>query len=66
MLNVVCGLIRGCYFQEGDEIKTEMNVKDAFHRSVKTLSDWISREVNVSKTHLIFRAYAPVHFRYID
>ncbi|KAI3460871.1 hypothetical protein Pfo_017534 [Paulownia fortunei] len=53
----------GCYFQEGTEIKMEMSVDYAFHRSIKTLMDWISREVNLSKTHLIFRTYAPVHFR---
>lgn len=53
----------GCYFQEGAEIKMEMSVREAFHRSIKTLSDWISREVNLSKTHVIFRGYAPVHFR---
>ncbi|KAG6434988.1 hypothetical protein SASPL_106635 [Salvia splendens] len=53
----------GCYFQEGDEIKMGMSVGDAFHTSLRTLSDWISRKVNSSKTHLVFRAYAPVHFR---
>ncbi|KAI3449620.1 hypothetical protein Pfo_006285 [Paulownia fortunei] len=53
----------GCYFQEGAEIKMEMSVENAFQRSMKTLMDWISLEVNLSKTHLIFRAYAPVHFR---
>lgn len=56
-------VFRGCYFQEGDEIKIGMSVGDAFHTSLRTLSDWISREVNSSKTHLVFRAYAPVHFR---
>ncbi|KAL2236497.1 protein trichome birefringence-like 11 isoform X1 [Sesamum indicum] len=53
----------GCYFQEGTDIKMEMSVENAFQRSIKTLMDWISREVNLSKTHLIFRTYAPVHFR---
>ncbi|KAL0459549.1 UNVERIFIED_CONTAM: protein trichome birefringence-like 11 [Sesamum latifolium] len=53
----------GCYFQEGAQIKTEMTVEHALQRSVKTLTDWISLELNLSKTHLIFRGYAPVHFR---
>ncbi|KAL0371326.1 UNVERIFIED_CONTAM: protein trichome birefringence-like 11 [Sesamum angustifolium] len=53
----------GCYFQEGAQIKTQMTVEHALQRSIKTLTDWISREVNLSKTHLIFRGYAPVHFR---
>ncbi|KAL8054997.1 hypothetical protein ABFX02_04G027600 [Erythranthe guttata] len=53
----------GCYFQEGTDIKMDMTVENAFRRSMKTLVDWINDEVNLSKTHLIFRAYAPVHFR---
>ncbi|KAH6796565.1 TRICHOME BIREFRINGENCE-LIKE 11 [Perilla frutescens var. hirtella] len=53
----------GCYFQEGSEVKMEMNVEDAFRRSILTLMDWISREVNLSITHIMFRTYAPVHFR---
>jgi len=58
--------IRGCYFQEGATIRTEMSVENAFRRSMRTLTYWISREVNLSKTRLIFRAYAPVHFRYLS
>ncbi|KAK4492540.1 hypothetical protein RD792_003352 [Penstemon davidsonii] len=53
----------GCYFQEGSKIKMEMSVEKAFERSTKTLMNWINREVNLSRTHLIFRTYAPVHFR---
>ncbi|KAL3644860.1 hypothetical protein CASFOL_010040 [Castilleja foliolosa] len=52
----------GCYFQEGSNIKMEMSVENALLRSMKTLTDWINREVDLSKTHLIYRAYAPVHF----
>ncbi|KAK1278551.1 hypothetical protein QJS04_geneDACA022665 [Acorus gramineus] len=53
----------GCYFQEGKEVKMEMSVEAAYQRSIKTLADFISREVNTSKTHVIYRTYAPVHFR---
>ncbi|KAL3647891.1 hypothetical protein CASFOL_008859 [Castilleja foliolosa] len=52
----------GCYFQEGADIKIEMSVENALLRSMKTLSEWINREVNLSRTHLIYRGYAPVHF----
>ncbi|XP_057780612.1 protein trichome birefringence-like 11 [Salvia miltiorrhiza] len=52
----------GCYFQEGMEIKMEMSVEDALRRSIFTVMDWIDRELNLSRTHLIFRTYAPVHF----
>ncbi|CDP03616.1 unnamed protein product [Coffea canephora] len=53
----------GCYFQEGAEVEMDMSVQSAFHRSIQTLVDWIRREVNLKKTHVFFRSYAPVHFR---
>ncbi|KAK4357365.1 hypothetical protein RND71_022975 [Anisodus tanguticus] len=53
----------GCYFQEGREINMTMSVETAFQKSVVTLVDWIGREVNMSKTKIFFRTYAPVHFR---
>lgn len=53
----------GCYFQEGNVVKIEMSVASAFRRSIKTLIDWIGREVNLSKTQVLFRSFAPVHFR---
>ncbi|XP_062022610.1 protein trichome birefringence-like 10 [Rosa rugosa] len=52
----------GCYFQEGEEIKMNMTVKTAYQRSMETLLDWIDSEVNISKTYVLFRTYAPVHF----
>ncbi|WOL03772.1 hypothetical protein Cni_G12492 [Canna indica] len=53
----------GCYFQEGNQVKMKMSVNDAYQRSIQTLFRWIHKEVNRSKTQVIFRTYAPVHFR---
>ncbi|VAI29796.1 unnamed protein product [Triticum turgidum subsp. durum] len=53
----------GAYFQEGSEVKMEMTVIDAYQKSIRTLFNWLHKEVNTSKTHVIFRTYAPVHFR---
>lgn len=58
-------LIRGCYFQEGAEVKMEMSVESAYRRSIMKVVDWLSSEVNTSKTQVFFRSFAPVHFRYI-
>ncbi|XP_050366169.1 protein trichome birefringence-like 10 [Argentina anserina] len=52
----------GCYFQEGEEIKMNMTVETAYRRSMETLIDWIDGEVNMNKTHVLYRTYAPVHF----
>ncbi|KAF7057969.1 hypothetical protein CFC21_065118 [Triticum aestivum] len=53
----------GAYFQEGSEVKMEMTITDGYQKSIRTLFNWLHKEVNTSKTHVIFRTYAPVHFR---
>ncbi|XP_052190434.1 protein trichome birefringence-like 10 [Diospyros lotus] len=53
----------GCYFQEGAEVKMEMKIDSAYGKSLDTVLDWIHREVNMSKSQVFFRTYAPVHFR---
>ncbi|KAH0978426.1 hypothetical protein GBA52_028145 [Prunus armeniaca] len=52
-----------CYFQEGEEVKMNINIENAYRRSIETVVDWIGSEVNTSKTYVLFRTYAPVHFR---
>ncbi|KAG6529546.1 protein trichome birefringence-like 10 [Zingiber officinale] len=56
----------GCYFQEGDQVKTKMSVENAYQRSIQTLFKWIHKEVNRNRTQVIFRTYAPSHFRVGD
>ncbi|KAG6522565.1 protein trichome birefringence-like 11 [Zingiber officinale] len=53
----------GRYFQEGSDVRMELTIEDAYRRSIQTLFEWIHREVDRSKTHVIFRTYTPVHFR---
>ncbi|KAL6271658.1 hypothetical protein ACE6H2_028569 [Prunus campanulata] len=50
------------YFQEGEEVKMNITVENAYRRSIETVVDWIGSEVNTSKTYVLFRTYAPVHF----
>ncbi|KAJ9187650.1 hypothetical protein P3X46_003079 [Hevea brasiliensis] len=52
-----------CYFQEGDEVKMDMSVETAYRRSLETLIDWTHSKINMSKTQVFFRTYAPIHFR---
>ncbi|KAK4352139.1 hypothetical protein RND71_027657 [Anisodus tanguticus] len=40
-----------------------MNIETAYRKSILRLVDWIGHEVNMTKTHVVFRTYAPVHFR---
>lgn len=59
----MCSLARGCYFQEGAEVKMDMKVEHAYKRSMETVVSWIDKKINSSKTQVFFRTYAPVHFR---
>lgn len=63
ILNVVAN--RGCYFQEGEEVKLKMNVDDAYKRAMETVVNWIQTEVDSNKTQVFFRTFAPVHFRFV-
>lgn len=43
-----------------------MSVETAFQKAIETLIHWISSQVNMNKTQVLFRTYAPVHFRFIQ
>lgn len=40
-----------------------MAIDIAYQKALGTVVNWIRREVNDTKTQVIFRTYAPVHFR---
>ncbi|KAG8374067.1 hypothetical protein BUALT_Bualt11G0092300 [Buddleja alternifolia] len=54
----------GHYFQEGETVNMTMEVMEAFRRSLNTLKLWMIQTLEHEKTHVIFRSYSPVHFRY--
>ncbi|CAI9107904.1 OLC1v1007386C1 [Oldenlandia corymbosa var. corymbosa] len=39
-----------------------MTVETAYWKSLETLIGWMNREVNLRKTLVFFRSYAPVHY----
>jgi len=41
-----------------------MTTEEAFRKSMETVVHWIANEVNINKTYVLFRTYAPVHFRF--
>ncbi|KAL8262112.1 hypothetical protein R6Q59_026161 [Mikania micrantha] len=53
----------GCYFQEAENVKMNMSVGTAYLKSVDTVLNWISKEVDSNKTQVFFRSFSPVHFR---
>lgn len=54
---------RGIYFKEGEEVDMEMSVETAFRKSIETFITWLGNEVNMKKTKVFFRTYAPLHYR---
>ncbi|XP_059625849.1 protein trichome birefringence-like 11 isoform X5 [Cornus florida] len=52
----------GTYFQEGEEVKMKMSVERAYRTAIETLLNWISTEIKMNETQVLFRSYAPVHF----
>lgn len=43
-----------------------MSVETAFRRSIETVIDFINTRVDTSKTHVFFRTFAPIHFRFFQ
>ncbi|XVF32598.1 hypothetical protein REPUB_Repub17cG0096100 [Reevesia pubescens] len=54
---------RGCYFQEGTEVNLKKDLPTAYRKSIETLLDFVHNQVNINKTQVFFRTYAPAHFR---
>ncbi|KAJ0464578.1 putative trichome birefringence-like family [Helianthus annuus] len=42
--------IRGCYFQESEDVKMNMSIETAYQKSVDTVLNWISKEVDTNIT----------------
>ncbi|CAM0943810.1 unnamed protein product [Alopecurus aequalis] len=50
------------YYQEGDQVYSELNVNDAYRRALNTWANWVDTNVNPKKTTIFFRGYSPSHF----
>lgn len=42
-----------------------MTIETAYKKSIETVLNFISKEVDTNKTQVIFRGFSPVHFRFI-
>lgn len=43
----------------------DMGVDIAYQKALETVMKWIHHQVNPTKTQVLFRTYAPVHFRFV-
>ncbi|GMH09972.1 hypothetical protein Nepgr_011813 [Nepenthes gracilis] len=54
----------GSYFQEGGTINMTMDYKEAFWRSLKTWKSWAMQNLDRKRTHIFFRSFSSVHYRW--
>ncbi|EMS48369.1 hypothetical protein TRIUR3_11824 [Triticum urartu] len=50
------------YYQEGNQVYSELNVHDAFRRALNTWAKWVDSNINPKKTTVLFRGYSSSHF----
>ncbi|PRQ35538.1 putative PMR5 domain, PC-Esterase [Rosa chinensis] len=50
------------YYQEGEYIYSQLNVKEAYGKAITTWARWLDANINPEKTVVFFRGYSPNHF----
>ncbi|KAI3866709.1 hypothetical protein MKX03_006557 [Papaver bracteatum] len=50
------------YFQEGDYLHPQMDVRAAYKKALTTWSRWIDKNINPNKTQIIFREHSISHY----
>ncbi|KAL2547147.1 Protein trichome birefringence-like 2 [Forsythia ovata] len=51
------------YYQEGKYVHPRLKVLEAYKRALTTWSRWVNKNIDGSKTQVIFRGYSVTHFR---
>ncbi|KAH7387424.1 hypothetical protein KP509_16G022300 [Ceratopteris richardii] len=52
----------GCYFQVGKHVNMSMSLSEGHKRAMQTWRKWVEAKVDLRRTQIFFRTYAPVHF----
>eukprot|EP00897_Mesotaenium_endlicherianum_P002765 jgi/Mesen1/2516/ME000016S01868 len=52
------------YFEVNGTVDKEMDVSTAYLHAMETWADWVETRVDLRKTQVFMRGYAPVHFRH--
>ncbi|KAF7086042.1 hypothetical protein CFC21_089398 [Triticum aestivum] len=50
------------YYQEGNQVYSQLNVHDAYRRALNTWARWVDSNINPKKTTVFFRGYSASHF----
>jgi len=60
-----CQIIRINYYQEGNHVYPVLKDMEAYKKALTTWANWVDKNINSSKTQVVFRGYSLTHFRYI-
>lgn len=53
------------YYQEGNHVYPRLKVLEAYKKALKTWARWVDKNIDGSRTQVIFRGFSVIHFRYI-
>ncbi|KAG5520855.1 hypothetical protein RHGRI_033430 [Rhododendron griersonianum] len=51
------------YYQEGNHVYPRLHVLEAYKKALKTWGRWIDKNIDGSRTQVIFRGFSLIHFR---
>ncbi|XP_059308463.1 protein trichome birefringence-like 2 isoform X2 [Lycium ferocissimum] len=51
------------YYQEGNHVHRRLKVLEAYKRALSTWASWVDKNIDGSRTQVIFRGYSVSHFR---
>ncbi|XP_057507972.1 protein trichome birefringence-like 2 isoform X1 [Actinidia eriantha] len=51
------------YYQEGNHVYPRLKVLEAYKRALTTWARWVDKNIDGSRTQVIFRGYSVTHFR---
>lgn len=51
------------YYQEGDYVYPVLKVMEAYKKALTTWATWLDKNINSSRTQVVFRGYSLTHFR---
>uniref|UniRef100_A0A0E0H2Z3 Uncharacterized protein n=1 Tax=Oryza nivara TaxID=4536 RepID=A0A0E0H2Z3_ORYNI len=51
------------YYQEGNYVHPSLEVMDAYKRALTTWARWVDKNIDSTRTQVVFRGYSLTHFR---
>lgn len=53
------------YIEDGNKVLKDMDRMVAFRKALTTWAKWVDRDVDPTKTKVIFQGISPSHYKYV-